>query len=43
MSEIDHPGVLIVNEKTGYYVVNNKESVIFYSFCDAACGIYFNF
>ncbi len=40
MSEINHPGVLVVNEETGYYVVNEKESVIFYSFSDAAHSIF---
>ncbi len=43
MSEINRPGVLVVNEETGYYVVNEKESVIFYSFSDAARGIFLNF
>ena len=38
MSEIDHSGVLVVNEKAGYYVVNDSESVVFYSFSDTARG-----
>jgi len=46
MSEIDHldhPHVLVVNAKIGYYVVNKNDSVIFYSFCDTAQGIYYFF
>ena len=38
LSEIDDSNSLVVNETTGYYVVKEEESVIFYSFCDATHG-----
>ena len=40
LSEIDRSDVLVVNKEAGYYVVNDSESVIFYSFNDTARGIY---
>lgn len=43
LSEIDDSNSLVVNESTGYYVVKEEESVIFYSFCDATRGIFFFF
>ena len=42
LSEIDDSDSLVVNETTGYYVVNEEESVIFYSFSDATRGIFFS-
>jgi hypothetical protein len=42
LSEIDHPNSLVVNGNTGYYVVKEEESVIFYSFSDAAHGNVFS-
>ena len=44
LSDIDDStgNQLVVNEATGYYVVKEDESVIFYSFCDATKGIFFS-
>lgn len=41
LSATGDPGALTVNENTGYYVVKENESVIFYSFCDSACSMDF--
>lgn len=38
-TERRHSRVEVVNERTGYYVVKEGESVIFYSFSDPARGI----
>lgn len=43
LSETEDPTALIVNENTGYYVLKEDESVIFYSFLDSAHGINFYF
>jgi carboxypeptidase C (cathepsin A) len=43
MSETAHRGSLTVNEETGYYVVKEEESVIFYSFSDSSQGIFILF
>jgi hypothetical protein len=43
MSETAHRGSLIVNEETGYYVVKEEDSVIFYSFSDSSQGIFILF
>ena len=40
LSETDDSNSLVVNETTGYYVVKEEESVIFYSFCDDMRGIF---
>ena len=42
LSEIEDSNSLVVNETTGYYVVKEEESAIFYSFCDAGCSIFFS-
>ena len=39
MSETANRNCLIVNENTGYYVVKEDDSVIFYSFSDSSQGI----
>jgi len=41
LSEVKYPGALVINEDTGYYVVNKSQSVIFYSFTDTNRGIIF--
>jgi hypothetical protein len=40
-TERRHAKVEVVNKRSGYYVLEEHDSVIFYSFCDLARGISF--